>query len=375
MNWADDYFFDDIDALLKRKSPYKLRKKELVLTPCATVSPIETVSHAFSMDWVESLFISALSPLPELPILPWKIKDSLLSLSITFCSLTCLPASITQLTKLENIVVCSNLLDDISPLMGCENLRRIAASHNQITFIPNTITNLTNLEELRLSHNRLEITLPLGMSRLKRLFDLRLNDNQLIALPGQLVVHSDQSITQKVFGFSGNPWFNLRKRNAARIPVFCPYSPHQLISKLFLVKTDEEALPFVQAYYYTIYYLNKMVPRVARQRDESNGVTVVSLVELCCRTVLFSLREQQWRRKNLLPLEILHRLENPMRCFTCDRQITDAGGYVYEMIPLGNKLRHYVAFYWPICSRESCAPRMCWWNDAEFTIVQKPTNT
>lgn len=359
----DDSRDDDLSGReRRRKKAPVVRANELRIEDSAGLA-----CALLEFSWVQSLIFVGPVTFPSLQV-PWKIGESLTSISLMHSGLTQLPWCFTKLPSLENIVLCNNQLSDISPILEATRLRRLCASHNQIRVIPDSLSELTNLEELRLSHNYLETTLPIGLSRLTRLLDLRVNNNNLIALPGQLAALDEpwkraSKWVKPVFGFSRNPWFNLRKRGALG-PVYCPFAPADLRSHLFHVTSLEAAMPFVLDDLYAIFYVNNMVPRDGREEDAPPLTHQPrSLLELCCREVLRSLKRREWNRRNLLPADLLHRLNSAMCCVRCKCAITESDGFQYRIERLGNKCRHGVGIYYPICNWSKCAKDLPIWNE------------
>lgn len=101
--------------------------------------------------------------------------------------LVSVPNSVFSLTKLEELDLSGNFLNDISPnLNRLTALKKLYLADNLFTYIPDAIAQLHSLENLNLSGNRLD-TLPDTLKQLRNLRTLSLNRNWFTSVPQVLV--------------------------------------------------------------------------------------------------------------------------------------------------------------------------------------------
>lgn len=130
-----------------------------------------------------------------------------------------LPASMSQLSKLETLHLQCNTLTSLPDNMGSLSaLKTLDVSHNQLKSFPSSLCSLPHLNYLNISHNRLQrlpeegvehlntlelnlsanslSTLPAGLSMCKRLKVLRVEENclEISGLPTELLEKSNVSL-------------------------------------------------------------------------------------------------------------------------------------------------------------------------------------
>uniref|UniRef100_A0A1I8GGJ8 PDZ domain-containing protein n=1 Tax=Macrostomum lignano TaxID=282301 RepID=A0A1I8GGJ8_9PLAT len=97
--------------------------------------------------------------------------------------LSCLPASIGQLTSLSFFDLSGNRIETLPHELGlCAALCDLNLSANLLRCLPDTVDGLTGLAGLRLDANRL-LQLPQSIGRLSALCDLNISSNLLACLP------------------------------------------------------------------------------------------------------------------------------------------------------------------------------------------------
>ena len=116
---------------------------------------------------------------------------SLKRLDIGFCGFIQLPADISRLTNLTELMVGSNqsLASLPSTIGQMTSLATLELSHCALTELPSVVGDLRNLRDLSISHNRLT-NLPTNLENLDNLLQINFSGNQLIAFPSVLVAMS-----------------------------------------------------------------------------------------------------------------------------------------------------------------------------------------
>ena len=113
-------------------------------------------------------------------------KEQALHLDLSRKGLDELPASIGQLTQLEELSLQYNQLTSLPESIGqLTQLRILSISNNKLTSLPESIGQLSRLQILYLDENQLT-SLPESIGQLTQLIFLYLNNNQLTSLPESL---------------------------------------------------------------------------------------------------------------------------------------------------------------------------------------------
>jgi len=126
--------------------------------------------------------------------------SNLVNLSLHSNKLKCLPPEIGALTKLKNLDVSSNALTELPPeISSLTELYSVNLGSNQLSSLPN-LSLSTKLAVLDLSHNNFTEFPDICHADLSHLSELKLNANQIEAIPSDINVLS----SLKVFDISEN---------------------------------------------------------------------------------------------------------------------------------------------------------------------------
>jgi internalin A len=107
-------------------------------------------------------------------------------LDLSLNSLTELPESIGQLTRLQGLYLYKNQLASLPEVIGqLTRLQVLDLNNNQLASLPESIGQLTRLQGLHLNNNQLA-SLPESIGQLTQLQELDLSGNQLASLPEAL---------------------------------------------------------------------------------------------------------------------------------------------------------------------------------------------
>ncbi len=105
------------------------------------------------------------------------------SLDLGGLGLSRLPAGISALVHLENLILCDNSLSSLpSSLSQLQSLRQVDLARNRFSAVPGVLLELSPLQQIDLSGNQLE-SLPDELKNLKQLKRLYAEENQLRSLP------------------------------------------------------------------------------------------------------------------------------------------------------------------------------------------------
>jgi Leucine Rich repeats (2 copies)/Leucine Rich Repeat len=95
-------------------------------------------------------------------------NNAVVALSVRYCAVTSLPASLGQLTNLQHLDLTGNQIISLPPSLGnLVQLKKLYLDDNQITSLPPALGNLINLEEIHLDGNQLA-SLPAWLQRLEQ---------------------------------------------------------------------------------------------------------------------------------------------------------------------------------------------------------------
>lgn len=109
----------------------------------------------------------------------------LTELRLAAAQLDALPASLSRLTKLTSLDVSNNAIRSLSPVFALSNLEKLQVGSNRLPNL-NGIAALVSLSRLEAAANALR-ALPADMTSLRNLEALRVENNELAALPAGLL--------------------------------------------------------------------------------------------------------------------------------------------------------------------------------------------
>ena len=116
-------------------------------------------------------------------LVPFESLNNLVELDCGACELTCVPESITNLSRLQKLIVTENEITSLpNSITKLRSLKYLQAIWNQLTSLPENFGDLTNLEYLELYGNCLT-SLPDSLQQLTQLECLSFGENKLTVLP------------------------------------------------------------------------------------------------------------------------------------------------------------------------------------------------
>ncbi|CAH9129263.1 unnamed protein product [Cuscuta epithymum] len=126
------------------------------------------------------------SNLKAIPDAVWECGSSAKYLALNGNSLEEVPARISHLSSLHNLLLDANGIEDKNlSWEGIESLKSLivlSLNENRLTILPSNLGELTSLKQLRIAKNKLT-SLPIEIGLLKKLEVLKANDNRLSTIP------------------------------------------------------------------------------------------------------------------------------------------------------------------------------------------------
>lgn len=180
----------------KRITHLDLSHNKIVSLP-KELSQLENLSHCNMSH----------NQISDLSSIEWVQLRSLTFLDISHNIVAHVPVELSGLARLNRMDASNNLLQSLVPDLFskssnlCITLRELNLSNNQLTMLPATLTNLRNLNELLLNNNKLSEII----GGLKKLLDdgtlqmCNVSNNNLGSLPPPLAEHKERIL------ISGNP--------------------------------------------------------------------------------------------------------------------------------------------------------------------------